>query len=304
MTKLEKIREILREYENGTDSSVDAQNILKGINNVLDDPTFTEHETDEMRGYDVMRKETPAGELCAFVSGDPDNPAVGIYLTPKGGDGEIIDLAYAEVKGEELMEIHNENDREREKLTAEDVCLYTYADPYTEDFTQRNIIKRDDIVKALELDTDNEKGTITMENVNYKEISDCISKLQISLSDEKFRKETPWIKEDNCSVISYNASNGNGMSHFRIDLKEGSVDVGSGNGGYVLTSSGKDGAAMSEDTLFAVAKAVKDATEKECYPRSGEEPWSWKGILTDEHIAELEDMGKADKKVKTDVERD
>lgn len=302
MTKLEKIREILREYENGADSSVDTSVILSGITNVLNDPIFTEHETDKMRGCDIMRKETPAGELCALVSADPDNPAVGIYLIPKDGDGTIIDLAYAEVKGEELMEIHNE--REREKLTAEDVCLYTYADPYTEDYTQRNIIKRDDVVKALELDTDNEKGTITMENVNYKEISDCISKLQISLSDEKFRKETPWIKEDNCSVISYNASNGNGMSHFRIDLREGSVDVSSGNGGYVLTSNGKDGVAMSEDTLFAVAKAVKDATEKECYPCSGEEPWSWKGILTDEHIAELEDMGKADKKTKADVERD
>ena len=31
-------------------------------------------------------------------------------------------------------------------------------------------------------------------------------------------------------------------------------------------------------------KAVEGATDKECYPISGSEPWSWKGILSDEHI--------------------
>lgn len=150
MTKIEKIEEIIREYENGVDSAINAIDILEGIKNVLDDPTFTEHETDEKRGCGILRTETPAGELRVYISPDPDNPAVGIWLAPKGGDGRIIDLAYAEVKGEELMEIHNE--REREKLTAEDVCLYTYADPYSEEFTQRNIIKREEIVQALEIE--------------------------------------------------------------------------------------------------------------------------------------------------------
>jgi len=221
-----------------------------------------------------------------------------VYTVSEGqmAQWKMICEAYADKKGAQLLFVNDHS------------CGLQYPDGsfshvYIEDM-KYDLELEEKQQKKETLDTDNEKETATMESVNYKEISDCISKLQISLSDEKFRKETPWIKDDNCSIISYNASNGDGMSHFRIDLREGSVDVSSGNGGYVLTSNGKGGTAMSEDTLFTVAKAVKDATEKECYPRSSNEPWSWKGILTDEHIAELEDMGKADKKVRADVERD
>jgi len=137
MTKLDKIEEILREYNNG--SNISAEAVLSGIENVMNDPEFT-------KGDDTLRIETPAGELCAFVGVDMDNPSVGIYLMPEGGNGTIIDLAYAEVKGEELADI--------EDIGYKDVTLYTYADPYTEDFTQRNIIKRDDVVKALEIEND------------------------------------------------------------------------------------------------------------------------------------------------------
>ena len=116
--------------------------------------------------------------------------------------------------------------------------------------------------------------------VSYKEISDCIRKLQNSISaDEIFKKETPLVKGSDCTVVALNASDGDGMSHFRVDINEGSVDVSSGGGGYILTSIGKNGEAMKEETEYAIAKAIKDATGKECYPRSGCEPWSWKGIL-------------------------
>ena len=276
MTKLEKIEEILREYDNGVDASIDALDILEGIKNVMNDPCFPENNIKD--NDNILRIKTSAGELCAFVGTDEFNPSVGIYLMPEGGDGSIIDLAYAEVKGDEC----------REKDEGEqDVSLYTFADPWTEDYTAKNIIKRADVVKALELDI-----------IDYKEISNGISKLQTSLSDEKFRKETPWISEEKCSVISYNASEGDGMSHFRIDLKEGSIDVSTGSNGYILTDAGKGGEYMKEEVLFAVAKAVKDATQKECYPRSGVEAWSWKGVLTAEHITELENMGKPEKKIK------
>ena len=96
-------------------------------------------------------------------------------------------------------------------------------------------------------------------------------------------------------IANCNVAEDDGISHFRIDLKEGSVDAKTGGNGYVLTCLGKDGDYMKEETLFAVAKTLKALTGKECYPRSGDEPWSWKGILTEEHIAELEKMEMADK---------
>ena len=152
MTKLDKIEEIIREYENGVDSSIDASDILEGIKNVLDDPIFT-IETSESHDSEseTLRIDSPAGELCAYVGADPDNPAVGIYLMPKDGNGTIVDLAYAEVKGKELTDISKE---QGEDIGYEDVSLYTYADPYTEEFTQKNVVKRNDIVKALEIDDD------------------------------------------------------------------------------------------------------------------------------------------------------
>ena len=143
MTKLEKIDEILREYDSGAD--VDAEDVLNGIRNVLDDDrTYEkEHSASDALGS-AVRIETPAGELCAYIGSDETNPSVGIYLVPKGSDGEIIDLAYAEVKGEELAK--------EDGVSLEDVSLYTYADPYHDNCTQKNVIKRSDVVKALEIE--------------------------------------------------------------------------------------------------------------------------------------------------------
>lgn len=153
MTKLDKIEEIIREYENGVDSSIDASDILEGIKNVLDDPTFTKEAPNYANANDTFRIDSPAGELCAYVGADIDNPSVGIYLMPKNGDGTIVDLAYAEVKGKELTDISKE---QGEDIGYEDVSLYTYADPYTEDYTQKNVIKRQDVIAALEINEEHE----------------------------------------------------------------------------------------------------------------------------------------------------
>ena len=84
------------------------------------------------------------------MGADSDNPSVGIYLVPKDGESAIVDLAYAEVKGEELIDISKE---QGEDIGYEDVSLYTYADPYTEDYTQKNVIKRSDVEQALEIES-------------------------------------------------------------------------------------------------------------------------------------------------------
>lgn len=149
MTKLDKIEEIIREYENGANDSISASDILEGIKNVLDDPIFTiETSESHYNESETLRIDSPAGELCAYVGADPDNPAVGIYFMPKDGDGTIVDLAYAEVKGKELTDISKE---QGEDIGYEDVSLYTYADPYSEEYTQKNIIKRQDVIEALEI---------------------------------------------------------------------------------------------------------------------------------------------------------
>ena len=96
----------------------------------------------------VLRISTPAGELCAYIGADEANPSVGIYLVPKNSGGETLDLAYAEVKGKELTDLAIE---QGEDIGCEDVCLYTYADPYSEDYTSKKVIKRKDIIKAMEI---------------------------------------------------------------------------------------------------------------------------------------------------------
>lgn len=137
MTKTEKIAEIIREYENGIDKSIDASDILEGIKNVLDAPE---------RDYDrTMSVITPAGELCAAVTADTYTPGVVIYLRPKDATCEI-NLAYAEVKSKELADIYCEKGK---NIGYEDVSLYAYGDPRDEDFTYSAIIKRAEVLDVI-----------------------------------------------------------------------------------------------------------------------------------------------------------
>lgn len=87
--------------------------------------------------------DTPAGELVAYAGTDKYNPSVGIMLRPKGLDGQEMDLAYAETKCKELLD-----DGESEDT----VILYAYGDPYSEDYTNKHIITRENIKNALEIE--------------------------------------------------------------------------------------------------------------------------------------------------------
>ena len=89
---------------------------------------------DDMREMSV---ETEAGTLTAYVGPDPENKSVGITLTPKGTFSEI-DLAFAEVKGQELQEEEGQVD------------LYVYGDAFDECYTEKISFKRSDVVEMLQ----------------------------------------------------------------------------------------------------------------------------------------------------------
>lgn len=89
--------------------------------------------------------DTPAGKLVAYGNVGT-TPGVGITLLPKDSDGYEIDLALAETKTEELLDDRDD----REKLDS--VFVYTYGNPYSEDYTNKHIITRESIKNALEIE--------------------------------------------------------------------------------------------------------------------------------------------------------
>ena len=45
---------------------------------------------------------------------------------------------------------------------------------------------------------------------------------------------------------------------------------------------------VTEDIIVRIVRAAQVFFGKSVYPRSGEEPFSWKGILSDEHRMDIE----------------
>ena len=82
------------------------------------------------------------GKLVAYTGiSDDDTRQVGIMHYTN--DGSPIDLALAEVKKGSLAEVHGYD------ANNEDIDLMIWADPYTEDYTERIRIKQEDIRHAL-----------------------------------------------------------------------------------------------------------------------------------------------------------
>ena len=90
-----------------------------------------------------IKQPVNGGKLIAFNSvADYGTGQVGLgYETP---DGSVIDLSFAEVKNGELAKV---NDLPPDN---KDIDVYAYSDVFTEDLTQHNTIKYDDIKTALE----------------------------------------------------------------------------------------------------------------------------------------------------------
>ena len=90
-----------------------------------------------------MEIKTSAGTIVVYENSDPGAPGVSVMLRPDD-ENVAFDLAYIEVK-------ENANYRDEEDYAdPEDVYVYMYGDPYTDEYTDRVIIRRKDILKAIE----------------------------------------------------------------------------------------------------------------------------------------------------------
>ena len=90
---------------------------------------------------EMMEVMTSAGVLRAYKSADPGQPGIYVVLQPTGYEEEI-DMSYVCVFE---YEEYQTKDKERNV----DVCIYTYGDATTEDWTSKDIVKREDIVASL-----------------------------------------------------------------------------------------------------------------------------------------------------------
>ena len=84
--------------------------------------------------------QTSAGTLAAELIGTEDSPGIGLFFIPKGQSSEI-DLALVEVKESADYRSNNE--------TNEDVAMYIYGNPASDDWTERIDYRKKDVEKAL-----------------------------------------------------------------------------------------------------------------------------------------------------------
>ncbi len=84
---------------------------------------------------------TSAGVLRAYKSADPGQPGICVMLQPAGYNCEI-DMSYVSV-------YENSDYKTEQNERPVDVSIMTYSDVYTEDYTSKNIIRREFIVEAL-----------------------------------------------------------------------------------------------------------------------------------------------------------
>ena len=90
-----------------------------------------------------MEIDVPNGVIVIYKNVDIGAPGCTVMFRPNGTDDEI-DLVCIESKVEKS---YWDNDVESEK----DLCLYVYGDPYTDDFTDKHIIKANDVTAALDI---------------------------------------------------------------------------------------------------------------------------------------------------------
>lgn len=100
------------------------------------------------RGYRVSKKNeaaltvpTSAGILKAFASQDPGQPGIVVMLQPAGYDCDI-DMSYVSV-------YEDENYKTKDNERPVDVSIMTYGNVHTEDYSDKILIRREDIINAI-----------------------------------------------------------------------------------------------------------------------------------------------------------
>ncbi len=102
-------------------------------------------------GYKVLRPgeeeklevNTSAGVIRAYKTYDPGNPGIVLMFQPTGSDVEV-DLSSALVYEDPDYKT-SANER------PEDVVIHTYSNIFSEDYTRKEIIRREDVKEALSL---------------------------------------------------------------------------------------------------------------------------------------------------------
>ena len=107
---------------------------------------YDSHVTVEVSEIEVPEPEsievsTSAGIIRAEKSCDPGQPGISVTLQPDGYDYEI-ECAYVSVYEEKGYQTED-------KEEPVDVVIMSYGDPYSEDCTRKDILRREDIVEAL-----------------------------------------------------------------------------------------------------------------------------------------------------------
>ena len=88
-----------------------------------------------------LEVETPAGILRAYKSAEPGMPGIHLMLQPTGYDEEIDVAGAVSYKDPEYATF--------EKEKPEDITIFVYGDATTEDYTNKEIIRRDDVITGL-----------------------------------------------------------------------------------------------------------------------------------------------------------
>ncbi len=89
----------------------------------------------------VLEVPTSAGVIRAEKSADPGQPGIAVTYQPAGYTCEV-DAAYVSVYEDEE---YKTSDNERPV----DLVIMSYGDIYTEDYTKKDIIRREDVHEAL-----------------------------------------------------------------------------------------------------------------------------------------------------------
>ena len=93
---------------------------------------------------DILEVYTTAGVLRAYKSPDPGMPGICIMFQPAGYDSQIDTSFVSVYENKEYKTVDNERDT--------DIVIMTFGSVYTEDYTSKDIIRREDIIEAFKME--------------------------------------------------------------------------------------------------------------------------------------------------------
>lgn len=97
---------------------------------------------------EVLTTEVPTGTVKAYPNTDPTMPGMTVMLQPKGEDYEI-DLCYIESPA-------TDEAAELDKCQVGDILIRTYADPTTEDYTNKECLGKKELEEMVEANKDDD----------------------------------------------------------------------------------------------------------------------------------------------------